>query len=53
MSAVDLNRKVILFANTGWYLFNFRLSLAQALRDNGFDVLLISPPDEYGEKLHS
>ena len=43
--------KVILFANTDWYLYNFRRSLALALRHAGCDVLLISPPGTYGEKL--
>jgi glycosyltransferase involved in cell wall biosynthesis len=43
--------KVVLFANTDWYLYNFRLSLALALRDAGYDLLLISPPGPYGEKL--
>lgn len=43
--------KVILFANTDWYLYNFRLSLALALRDAGYEVMLISPPGEYGPKL--
>ena len=43
--------KIILFANTEWYLYNFRLSLAQRLRDEGHDVVLLSPPGEYGEKL--
>ena len=43
--------KVILFANTEWYLWNFRRSLALALRDAGHDVLLISPAGPYGEKL--
>lgn len=43
--------KVLLFANTDWYLFNFRQSLARALRDAGHDVLLVSPPGPYGEKL--
>src|SRR5687768_6810952 len=36
--------KAILFANTDWYLFNFRLPLARHLRGLGFEVLLISPP---------
>lgn len=45
------NRKVVLFANTDWYLYNFRCSLAQALRAAGYDVLLLSPPGPYGEKL--
>lgn len=43
--------KVLLFANTDWYLFNFRQSLARALRDAGHHVLLVSPPGPYGEKL--
>jgi glycosyltransferase involved in cell wall biosynthesis len=43
--------KIILFANTDWYLYNFRSPLALALRDAGHDVLLISPAGDYGEKL--
>ena len=45
--------KIILFANTDWYLFNFRLSLAKALRTQGHEVLLISPPGEYGVRLQA
>ncbi|QIN62822.1 N,N'-diacetylbacillosaminyl-diphospho-undecaprenol alpha-1,3-N-acetylgalactosaminyltransferase [Caballeronia sp. SBC1] len=45
--------KVILFANTDWYLFNFRLSLARALRELGHDVVLMSPPGEYGPELRT
>lgn len=43
--------KIVLFANTDWYLWNFRRSLAVALRDAGHDVLLISPDGPHGEKL--
>lgn len=43
--------KFLLFANTDWYLLNFRQSLARALREAGHEVLLISPPGPYGEKL--
>ena len=46
-------RKIILFANTDWYLYNFRRSLALALQAQGYDVLLISPPGTYGEKLRT
>lgn len=46
-----LKQKVILLANTDWYLFNFRLSLAYMLRDRGFDVILLSPNGSYGPKL--
>ena len=45
--------KVVLFANTEWYLYNFRRSLAAALRDAGHEVLLLSPPGPYGEKLRA
>jgi glycosyltransferase involved in cell wall biosynthesis len=43
--------KIVLFANTDWYLYNFRLSLARALRSAGHEVLLLSPPGEYGARL--
>jgi hypothetical protein len=32
--------KIILFANTDWYLYNFRLSLAKELRAEGHEVIL-------------
>jgi glycosyltransferase involved in cell wall biosynthesis len=44
-------KKVILFANTDWYLYNFRLSLARKLREDGYEVVLLSPDGEYGPKL--
>jgi glycosyltransferase involved in cell wall biosynthesis len=44
------NRKIILFANTDWYLYNFRISLARRLRERGEDLLLLSPPGEYGSR---
>jgi glycosyltransferase involved in cell wall biosynthesis len=43
--------KVILFANTDWYLYNFRRGLALALRQRGDDVVLLSPPGEYASRL--
>ncbi|MET3008695.1 glycosyltransferase family 4 protein [Stenotrophomonas koreensis] len=45
--------KIVLFANTDWYLYNFRRSLALALREAGYDVLLVSPDGPYGEKLRA
>lgn len=45
------NPKIVLFANTDWYLYNFRLSLAVKLRSEGWEVLLVSPPGEYSPKL--
>lgn len=45
--------RIVLFANTDWYLFNFRLSLALALKERGYDLLLLSPPGPHGERLRS
>jgi glycosyltransferase involved in cell wall biosynthesis len=43
--------KVLLFANTDWYLYNFRLPLAQALRSQGNEVCFLSPPGRYSQKI--
>jgi glycosyltransferase involved in cell wall biosynthesis len=43
--------KALLFANTDWYLYNFRLPLAKALRSAGYDVVLLSPPGDYARLL--
>jgi glycosyltransferase involved in cell wall biosynthesis len=43
--------KIILFANTDWYLYNFRLALAQALRERGDQVTLVSPNGPYTARL--
>jgi glycosyltransferase involved in cell wall biosynthesis len=43
--------KIALVSNTDWYLYNFRLSLANFLREAGQEVSLISPPGEYAERL--
>jgi glycosyltransferase involved in cell wall biosynthesis len=45
--------KLLLFANTEWYLFNFRLALAKTARAQGAEVVLVSPPGPYGEKLRA
>ena len=46
-----MTRKILLFANTDWYLYNFRRSLAEKLKEEGWDVVLVSPPGEYGPRL--
>lgn len=45
--------KALLFANTDWYLWNFRLPLARALREQGWDVLLVSPPGDHAARLEA
>lgn len=50
-SSSDSNVKTLLFANTAWYLYNFRLPLAMVLRAEGHNVVLVSPGDEYSQQL--
>lgn len=45
--------KVIFFANTEWYLYNFRLAFARFLRDRGFEVVMFSPEGPYGRLLEA
>ena len=45
--------RLLLFANTEWYLFNFRLALAKVARAQGAQVVLVSPPGPYAEKLRA
>ncbi|HEX2826106.1 MAG TPA: glycosyltransferase family 4 protein [Burkholderiales bacterium] len=45
--------KVIFFANTDWYLYNFRLPLAKFLRARGFEVVMLSPAGSYGPLLQA
>ncbi len=39
--------KILLVANTDWFLYRYRLSLARYLRRRGFDVALVSPGGNY------
>ena len=39
--------KICLVANTDWYLYNFRLALANELRSIGWEVVLVSPIGPY------
>lgn len=45
--------KILFFANTEWYLYNFRLALACYLRDQGHEVVMLSPPGPYVSKLQA
>ena len=46
-------KKVLLVANTDWYLYNFRLSFAQYLQGKGLSIGLVSPPGKYAQELAS
>ena len=42
--------KFVFFANTDWYLYNFRLSTALQLQSRGDEVVMLSPPGEFGPR---
>jgi len=43
--------RILLFANTDWYIYNFRLSLAEELRNQGHEVVLLSAAGDYYQLL--
>ena len=43
--------RVLLVANTSWYLYNFRLSLIRHLLESGYDVHCLAPIDQYSTLL--
>lgn len=43
--------KIAIIANSGWYLYNFRRNLMQALRAAGHDILAVSAADRYVDRL--
>ena len=45
--------KIIFFANTEWYLYNFRLDFARYLQGKGHEVVMMSPMGEYGPRLEA
>ena len=52
LSAVTATpEKILLVANTGWYLFNFRRNLIRQIKQAGFSVAVVCPQDKYAERL--
>jgi len=45
--------KVVISANTAWYLANFRLNLARALQKAGYEVVAVAPPGKDTARLES
>ena len=44
-------KTVAIVLNTSWNIFNFRLNLMRAFKEQGFQVIAIAPRDEYSERL--
>jgi glycosyltransferase involved in cell wall biosynthesis len=45
--------RILFVANTGWYLYNFRLPLARFLRGRDVEVVLVSPRDPYVARMQA
>jgi len=45
----DGDRTVLLFGNSDWYLYNFRLGLMRELKARGYEVIAVSPAGSYAE----
>jgi glycosyltransferase involved in cell wall biosynthesis len=53
-SAIVARRmKVLLFANTDWYLWNFRRNLVETLCRQNWEVCLVTPPGSYHERFRA
>lgn len=45
--------RIVVLANTAWYLYNFRLNLIRALKEEGHEVIAVSPTDPYIKRLEA
>ena len=43
--------KILLYANTDWFMYNFNRAMALQLRDKGHEVVMVTPPGFYSEEL--
>ena len=46
-------KKILLVANTDWYLYNFRLSLALELIREGYEITFICPETDYSTEIRA
>jgi glycosyltransferase involved in cell wall biosynthesis len=44
-------KSIAIVYNSSWYIFNFRMNLARAFKEEGYKVIAIAPRDDYSEKL--
>lgn len=43
--------KIVISANTSWYIYNFRRNTISTLLENGYQVIVVAPKDEYSDKI--
>jgi glycosyltransferase involved in cell wall biosynthesis len=53
LDTVGSEMKFLLLATYDWYMYNFKLPIAEELRERGHEVVLVTPPGEYAEKMKS
>ena len=46
-------KTITIAANTSWFIYNFHLSLVKMLQEDGYRIVLISPHDDYVERLEA
>jgi len=46
-----LKKKILYFSNSDWYLYNFRLALAKSALQEGYEVVFVSPPGDYVNRI--
>lgn len=46
-----MSKKIAFLCNTTWYIYNFRSNLIQTLINQGYEIIAISPYDNYVESL--
>lgn len=46
-----LNKNIAIVLNTAWNVYNFRLGLIRKLRDEGYNVIVIAPYDDFVIKI--
>lgn len=50
-AVVQSTPRIIIAANTTWYLWNFRRRLIESLLSNGYDIIAVAPRDDFVGKL--
>lgn len=48
-----LSKTIAIVINTSWNIYNFRLGLLNALKEDGYKVVCIAPNDSYSKKLEA
>ena len=46
-----MKKKIAIVSNLSWNLYNFRLSLMYAMKNQGYEVVAIAPYDRYSQKI--